>query len=246
MLKFVLLIALIITCSSIGQVIIKNATTKNAKFSQAIQPVAGPPFTLINHGSTKGTSGDTTVTLDSTGCNFAIVIATGGSLSKPTIVDGKSNTGWNADVDWTSSHVSIFSCNLTSVGTGHTFTIQSAGGLTAIVLLFNKTGGAAVFDAGNVGSVSGNWDGTTVTAGSVTPTTGNNLFVSGIWYDVGNGVGDTCIGTASFSIIENVIANPGGQGAIYIANGDSNAQNAGWKRGTSNNSDAAAGAATYH
>lgn len=188
----------------------------------------GSGFILVGSVFQAGTSGDTTSpTLDTTGATDLFVLVTGNSLSHPTTIDNKSNPGWTADIDWNNSHISLFHCTPSSVGHGHTVTVQTVSGCNLTFIAVKKSGGTATLDGVSTSGSTGNWNSSTVRAGSLTPSTPNNLFLGIAWWDIGaGGVSDTV--DSSFTKIAAIGTNPGHGSACKIKSADSSAENPGW------------------
>jgi hypothetical protein len=188
----------------------------------------GGGFTFLGSVSGTGASNLQSPSLDTTGATALFAIVTGGALTHPTITDSQSNT-WVADVDWNGNHVSIFRCLNpgSKVNAAHTVTVGNGNTINVIFLAFSGSGTHA-FDSASAGGTTGNWNGATVNAGSLTPSGSNNLFIAAAWWDVGaGGAGDTV--DSSFTKVDAFGTNPGCGGAYFIASGSNAAKNPGWK-----------------
>jgi hypothetical protein len=147
-------------------------------------------------GSTSSNAA-TTASLDTTGCDFFVIIAS--SLSETTplaITDSKSNTPWNAltlyPIASNNRSIQIHWCRPTSVGTGHTFTGTLSGQFPGIVVMGFSGSDASPYD----GTENGNAPGGPVTTrqpGSITPTEDDCLLISGAMLDLHTGA-DPAIG----------------------------------------------------
>jgi hypothetical protein len=189
----------------------------------------GSGFTLVNSPVSQiGTSGDTTSpTLDTTGATDLFALVGGSSGSTPTLTDSKGNS-WTADINWNNSKISLFHSVATSVGSGHTVTVGVVGGCDVIFFAVTRTGGGgATLDGVSTPGTTGNWNGLTVNAGSLTPSTANDLCIAIAWWNVGaGGAGDTV--DSSFVKIAAIGTNPGLGGAYKIKSSSSTAENPGW------------------
>jgi hypothetical protein len=161
--------------------------------------------------------------LDTTGATALFAIVSGSAVSHPTIIDSKSDT-WNTDIDWNGGHISVFSCNPSSVGSGHTVTIQVASGCNVIFIAFS--GSSKTLDGVSTPGSTGNWNGATVNAGSLTPSTANDLCFAVAWWNVGAGTSDTV--DSGFTKTAALGTNPGLGLAYKIKSSDSTAENPGW------------------
>lgn len=178
----------------------------------------------------------TTDAKDTTGANL-IVLSLGsyaGSL-RPTISDSKSNT-WTALTDYTDTGVAIrqtiFYCLNPTVGSGHTFTANSA---TAYPTLgMSAWSGADSYDSQENGAHT-----TTVqvlSTGSVTPSANGALLVTGLAFYALNGTraidnGFTILGSVDYSV-----GFSDGGGHAYKIQGTAAAINPQWDAGAQESS----------
>lgn len=183
-------------------------------------------FTFIASSSQVGTTGNTiSPAIDTTGATDLFVLITGGSGSTPSISDNNSNS-WNIDVPW-SGHYMIYHSVASLVGSGHFVTVGNVSGCNVVFIAFSKSGGAILDGSPSTPGSTGNWNGSTVRAGSLTPSTANNLFLALAWWDVGaGGAGDTV--DSGFTKITAIGINPGLGAAYKIKSSDSTAENPGW------------------
>jgi hypothetical protein len=134
-----------------------------------------------------GANGGTTDAIDTTGANFARITASWysntefGLTTSPTISDSKSNGAWNGLTTRTSANTNQSQRQwwilLTSVGSGHTFTISgNSGYIFAEVEVFS--GAAASPFGGENGAVSNS--ASSLQPGSVTPDQDNCLITTGV------------------------------------------------------------------
>lgn len=161
--------------------------------------------------------------VDTTGANFLVAVIVGNqSLTAPT--DSKSNT-WTALTEYANSgqglYVRIFYVANPTVGTGHTFTNTSGNYSFTYVSAWSGMATASPFDAEN-GQNSVN--GTTIQPGSVTPSTTNELFITGFE--------SIAAGTASidngFTIQDGDLVGGAPYAWAYKVNSTSTAQNPTW------------------
>jgi hypothetical protein len=123
----------------------------------------------------------TTSSVNTTGANLLVAVVCSYSGS-PTLSDSKGNTWtgltvYNPSND-TSLKLQLYYCASATVGSGHTFTLSSSGKSPSICVAAFSGADAAPLDqqAGFTGSNASS----TVQPGSVTPSTDNQLLVTGI------------------------------------------------------------------
>jgi len=124
----------------------------------------------------------TSGTYDTTGADeIFVVMSSYGGATRPVLTDSKSNA-WNPDVDQLDG-VSITRCTLwsskpTSVGSGQTWTVTQAGSFASIIVYaFSGSSATTPFDQSNKSFTNA---GTSVTTGSVTPNTSNQILMAGL------------------------------------------------------------------
>lgn len=198
---------------------------------KAFQPVAGgggggSSYTFLVQ-TTKG--GDvTTVTsdaIDTSGATFIAIAIAHYSSPHGTLSDSKGNS-WNARTTYGSGSYFITEhwCRPTTVGSGHTFTVASAGGTyPAIAIMAFSGGDATPYDTEN-GVASGSF--TTLQPGSITPSQNNCLVVSAISWSAAT----TCSINGGFSTPQFVKNVSGGQwvGQSYLIQTTAAAANPTW------------------
>ncbi len=141
--------------------------------------------------SAASTSTATTASADTTGANLAVVVACGYASSSCTngaggmpMSDSKTNTwqratpspGYSAG----NGNICIFYSELTSVGSGHTFSLQAGLGGSYPTVFAGWYSGAASSSSKDQHNGAGSSSGTTLQPGSVTPSTNGQLVVTGI------------------------------------------------------------------
>ena len=168
-------------------------------------------ITLAAHTSFTPASGDggTTSAINTTGSTLLVLaIAYLGGVTM-TVSDSKSNT-WVARTEYASGagngRIRLYYVANPTVGSGHTFTFSGSSGFSSVaVAAFNTVVAASPYDVENgAGSASA----TSQQPGSITPTSSNELIVSGLEYvgssaaTIGSGmaVTDAQNGGANFSV----------------------------------------------
>jgi len=188
----------------------------------------GGGLTFLRSATQAGTGGSpTSITVDSTGSGPMFLLVSYGSLTHPAITDGLGGNTWNADVDANNNHISIFSClNPSNTNSSHTLSINNINGAYLVFLKFSGSTTTALQAVSTPGT-TGNWNSSTVHAGSLTPSGANNLFIALAWWDVGaGGAGDTI--DSGFTKIIAFGTNPGMGVGYKIKSSDSSAENPGW------------------
>lgn len=143
-------------------------------------PVSCSPA-LVDKGFTFNTSGTTGSPLNTTGANLLVAIITGSGTSTAAPTDSNSNT-WTAGTQYgTSGQIltQLYYAFSPTVGTSHSFTNNAGGGSVLQVAAFSgMLAGSGVFDAHNGNSIIGTTS--TIQPGSVTPSQGCELVVTGV------------------------------------------------------------------
>lgn len=136
-------------------------------------------YSLVNHvaAGSVNTNDITTAAIDTSGSDILIAVTSYYATGTDSVTDSKGNT-WVKLNDYTNgafNRVTISYVKSATVGTNHTFTSSGANGsFPAIaVAAFSGSNTSAPFDQQN-GSTSSD------TPGSITPTTDNQLIISGI------------------------------------------------------------------
>ena len=164
-----------------------------------IPVAAGGGYSFVT-GTTASANGSnpTTAAVNTTGVDLMIVVVgwfnSSQSTTPPTITDSKSNT-WAALTvrnTGTNSGTVIFYSRVTSVGSGHTFTLT--GTFSSICVAGFSGSISSPFDQENgAGSTSAS----TLATGSVTPTNDNQLIIASV---ESGGAGDPFSINSSFTI----------------------------------------------
>lgn len=161
-------------------------------------------FAVVAHTSAASSDGTTVTTgaIDTTGATL-LVVGAGAGTSIGSIADSKSNS-WTAGAAVTNTLITQIwhVINPTSVGSGHTFTVNTqASSFPAIcVLALSGADTAASRDQQNTGTAAA---GTTVQPGSVTPTADNEIVITAAHVTV---TGETVSIDGGFNISDQVTA----------------------------------------
>lgn len=198
----------------------------------------------IAAGSSDGLS-VTTGTIDTTGATLLVAVATGTGSADPTISDSKSNS-WTELTDETvpgGESVRLFYSIPSSVGAGHTVTVDDSGHRPSVVFYsFSGTHATTPFDQESAG---GNNFGSTVQPGSVTPSEDNCVIVQGVAFNV-NGTfsinGSYTHTGDGTDYISNDGTNRHGVGGAYLIQTTATATNPTWTHNPGSSSLAAVGA----
>ena len=204
----------------------------------------GGSWVLVAHTNAAAASSGATasLTLDTTGAKFlamAVMWAGGGPVVQS---DGNGNS-WGISSNYVANSPKVqwyYVTNATGkVGSGHTFSASCTGLAVAIdVFAFSCGSGQPTLDGESAGNRTGGWLGNTILAGSITPSTNNDLFLSAGSWDV-NGT-SVATNNANFLYPDPLIYAGNGLMAGYkIHASDGTAENPGWLQGTAaNNCDA--------
>lgn len=193
--------------------------------------------------STGSNSGGTTPGINTSGSTLITLVVTSYSVNAaPTVSDNKGNT-WNARTVITAGagcRCRIYDCLNPTVGTGHTFTVAGTTTYSIVqVLAWSGANTTSSFDQENgAGAASG----TSLSAGSVTPSENNELIVTGETLG-GASAGET---VASPMTLQNYTAfssgNNMGSAIGYEIQTTATARNPSWSGGSQ---ERAARVATY-
>jgi hypothetical protein len=138
------------------------------------------PWDLIATATAVGISGATTASIDTTGADLLIIVATNQRGETATPTDSKSNT-WTAltaSQGTTYTRSQIFYTTNPTVGSGHTFTLGGVG--TAItVMAWSGADTSSPYDVEN----GANGSASTIQPGTVTPSQNNSLVIAGLSFD---------------------------------------------------------------
>jgi hypothetical protein len=174
--------------------------------------------------------------IDTTGATLLVALCgRGQSVPTTTASDSKSNT-WSSLTPGTGSNPEsiIFYVVNPTVGTGHTFTIGSAGGYAAaIVSAFTGVDTSSPFDQQNATGAAGWVDGTAF-PGSITPGVNNELVVS----CAASQLTTTSWLASGMTIIDQIPFNSGisvfhGVATAYVVQTSAAAINPNWTQGAS-------------
>lgn len=124
----------------------------------------------------------TTGAINTTGATLAVIAATdfNNTIQAANISDSKGNTWTNLTTQFSSTtRARLFYSVLSSVGSGHTFTVASASFPSIVVRTFSGVKTSSPFDVETGGTSST----TTVATGSLTPSENNELIVTGVGFD---------------------------------------------------------------
>jgi hypothetical protein len=201
----------------------------------------------VKAGSANGLSA-TTGTLDTTGANLLImsVCRYVGVSGTVTISDSKSNTWTPLDqhgVTSSTTHRLYYSIP-TSVGSGHTFTVDGGLNLIYPCLQVEAWSGAHATPLGATQNGATATSGSTIQTGSITPSENNTLLIAGVAYDDNSG-GAVSIDLSFAANAQAQIAGFSIGGAIaYLLLGTAAAKNPTWDL-TNAGGDTAAGIAYF-
>ena len=138
---------------------------------------------LVGSGSSFSTTSDgfTSGSFDTTGANFIVVhlSETNDSAKHGAVTDSKGNTWTQVAYDSAGRLSSLWYAYNATVGTAHTFTVSGTGNFPAITIGWFSGVQSASTPVDQSGIHNVNLD-TTVSPGPITPTTGNQLLVSGV------------------------------------------------------------------
>ncbi len=195
----------------------------------------GGAFTYVNSGGQTGTSGDTAVTVDTTGSSMGVVCITYSSGSTPTVSSTLNATGWILATN--SGHIAVYSKTTSYVAGNDTLTVATVGGCSVVYLGYSKT--TPSFDKFSTEGLIGNWN-ASLASGATTPTSANDLFVSVGRYDVASGTPTPAAGYNSRFTGFNGTSQNGIMVSDKIKSSDSTSETPTWTPGVN------AGASAYH
>lgn len=137
---------------------------------------------LIAKGIAGGSGTSASVTIDTTGANLLVVITTWYTWHTQALTDGNSNSGWVTRTKFGTNVVAVqirYVLNPSTVGAGHSFTINNSSGSGVAVAAYAFSGVEA-FDADN------GKDGLTSTSRStdlITPSADGALLIAASGFD---------------------------------------------------------------
>lgn len=165
-------------------------------------------FSLVANAVAYGQTNATTSSINTTGADFIVIVASSYSAGPGTVTDSKSNT-WTsltASDATDSNRARIWYCVAPTVGSGHTFSVSGVNVYASLsVTAWSGAASSSTFDVEN-GATSGN--STTLSTGSVTPSNDNSLLVYGASYATTNNTSSVDVGTLQH-------AQAGVSGAAY-------------------------------
>lgn len=179
---------------------------------------------LIDHGAAQFTSASSgaSVTLNSTGANFLVaIIMFDGLATGVTFGDNKSNsfTTLTPQASGVGGTAELIFNQGGTVGASHTFTLSGTNAYGAIVVGAFSNAIASPLDQQNGNSAT---SGASAQPGSVTPTTNNQLVITGV--GIGGLGGTTSITgiNGGFNFVDNIGSNTFyGAALAYLKNGAS-------------------------
>ena len=137
---------------------------------------------LISKGIAGGSGTSASVTIDTTGANLLVVITTWYTWHTQTLTDGNSNSGWVTRTKFGTNVVAVqirYVLNPSTVGAGHSFTINNSSG-SGVAIAAYAFSGVSAFDADN------GKDGLTATSRStdlITPSDNGAILIAAIGFD---------------------------------------------------------------
>jgi hypothetical protein len=135
---------------------------------------------LVTSTKAAGQNGGTSAGIDTTGANLIVLgVVSYSAVGDATVSDSKGNTPYVGLTKYTATalqYVKIFYFLSPTVGSGHTFTVTSSAGFSAMVVA--SFSGVSAFDAGKDTGASTASAVTTLQVGSLTPSVDNCLMVT--------------------------------------------------------------------
>lgn len=170
-------------------------------------------------------AGGTTGSFDSSGASLLVAVVSSASGATETVVDSKSNT-WTPLTKY-GAEVRIWYVTNPTVGSGHTITLGNSSYASLLVAWFSGADTSAPFDVENGASAI---NATSQAPGSVTPSAGDELILTGIFW--GSGISGAAI-NSSFTIVDTLGfagGNNYGGGLAYKIKGaaDTTSENPTW------------------
>jgi len=185
----------------------------------------------VSAGSPDG-NGFTTTPINTTGASLIVIVVTYYTSSRPNPTDSASNTYPHAvsgdsqsGVPGSDSQISIFRCASPSTSGAHTFTVPGSSLYPAIAVYAFSGGAGGILDQTN-NTQSAN-AGSGLQAGSITPSTANQLIVTGITTRTYIPTGID-LGFATPEVVSYVNGQREGMGASYLVQGAAAAVNPTW------------------
>lgn len=191
---------------------------------------------LVGHIQGVSTGVDTatalTGALDTSGSSLIVIAVAWYTVGSGTLTDSKSNTwtGLTIQTNAAFNASQLYYCMSPTVGSGHTFQFVQAGGFPCIfVSAWSGTATSSVFDVQNGAT------GTDVVAtGSVTPSTANQLLVTGLG-TFGTGAISIDTGFTITDSISYLASTHVGGGQAYLIETTATAKNPSWTTSTGGN-----------
>lgn len=141
---------------------------------------------VVSTSATFGASSGGTSAIDTTGADLLVVVVSSYyGAAAPTLTDSKSNT-WTVAQNFDGSgaagnRLRMYYCLGGTVGSGHTVTCTISGAYGSIA--FAAYSGVLSSAALDQGAITGSAGLTSIQAGSVTPTEGNEIVIAGLGYE---------------------------------------------------------------
>lgn len=163
---------------------------------------------------------------DTTGATLIVIVV--GASGSQTPTDSKGNTWTRAVVSasFAGEAVSIWYCASPTTDSAQTFTINNVNSFAALAVYAFSGGAGGILDKNNSGFINPP-PGTTVQPGSITPTTANQLIVTGVAFDTGTtATVDSGFGTVTK--VNRVSGQHYGLGASFLVQNPAAAINPTW------------------
>jgi hypothetical protein len=223
----------LIRAQSISALTAPGAAAIAAKKAASGGGGGGGTWTFVDSTVAASANGDgfTTSAINSAGSTFTAIVLASYS-AHPTPTDSKGNTysmalnlsSGDGGVPGSSRQISIFYCAAPTVGSGHTATLAGSG-TYAVMAFYAFSGGAG----GSLDQTNSNVDTnatTTLQPGSITPSTANQLIITGIEFRSGSNAAINS-GFATPQKAAQTANNVGGAGS-YLIQGAAAAVNPTW------------------
>jgi hypothetical protein len=169
----------------------------------------------------------TTAGIDTTGAKLIVVAAAYSAAI--TLTDSNGNTWTALTAQQSATHASrLYYCVNPVVGAGHTFTLSSTGGFPSLAVAAYSGAASSPFDQQNGSFANAS---TTAQPGSVTPTSRDQLLITGLSY---NSAAAASV-DSGFTLLESqgVTANAWGIGMAELIQTAPAAVNPTWTQGAS-------------